>query len=103
MSYDGGDTWEFFVGGPYKSRSIAKAKGEGLNVPGGKYECKWLIFNMSRDMKALLKAAEPVEEGVSAWTKEVQLRQVVETRWIEPLEPPEESDGKEPEVHLHQG
>lgn len=103
VSYDGGDTWEFFVGGPYKSRAIAKSKGESLNVPGGKYVCKWLIFDMSKDMKALLKAAEPVEEGQSAWTKEVHLRQVLETRWIEPLHPPEDEDGQEPEVPVQEG
>lgn len=102
VSYDGGDTWEFFTMGPYKSRSIAKQKGEGLNVPGGKYECKWLIFDMARDAKAFLKGAEPPKESASAWTGEVQARQVVETKWIEPL-PPEVEDGEGPAVHLQEG
>lgn len=84
VSYDHGETWQFFVMGPYKSRTIAKAKGEGLVSGGAKHAAKWLMFDMVKDQRKFLKELASSDDETSAWTGEVPAKLIRETVWLEP-------------------
>lgn len=86
VSYDHGETWQFFVMGPYKNRTAAKAKGEGLTSSGAKYQVRWLMFDMVKDARKFLRELVPSEEAGSTWAGEVPKSLIRETRWIEPEE-----------------
>lgn len=86
VSYDHGLTWQFFVMGPYKSRAVAKQKGEALTSSGASWTCKWLMFDMVKDYRAFLKALVPTEDEGSAWAGSVPASLIRETKWIEPPE-----------------
>lgn len=82
-SLDDGQTWQFFVMGPYKSMSVAKAKGESLATAFMNYTVKWLRFAMVNDHRAFLKDLQPPEK-MSAWVGEVPVSRIRSTTWIEP-------------------
>lgn len=86
VSYDHGDTWQYFLMGPYKNKTAAKAKGEGLTSSGAKYQVKWLMFDMVKDARKFLRELVPSEGEGSAWAGEVPKSLIRETRWIEPEE-----------------
>ncbi len=90
VSMDLGETWQFFVMGPYKSMAVAKSKGESL-VTFAAGRVAWLRFAMVTDHRQFLKDMVP-KETTSAWAGEVPVSLIRTTTWIEPEEggPPQE-------------
>lgn len=92
ISLDHGETWQFFVMGPYKSMAVAKSKGESLVTfaPG---QIKWLRFAMVTDHRQFLKDMMPKETS-SAWAGEIPVSLIRTTAWIEPEEggPPQREE-----------
>ncbi len=82
VSLDHGQTWQFFVMGPYKSLAVAKQKGESLAGMGNAI-VKWLRFTMVKDHREFIKELTP-KEKMSAWEGEVPQALVKSTVWVEP-------------------
>lgn len=100
VSFDCGETWQFFVTGPYKTPGAARTKGESLLAASGG-DVKWLSLQMVRDPRTFLKDERDIRRpkdgdlGGSAWSGEVPESAVRVTAWIEPIQ--EEVDHEQPD------
>lgn len=89
VSFDCGASWQFYIAGPYSTRSEARTKGESMCVASGG-EVRWMIFEMVQDPRAFLKNEREVRRPTKwssvrqDWVGEVQSSAIRLTTWMEP-------------------
>lgn len=89
VSFDCGASWQYFIAGPYGTRSEARSRAETmLNASGG--DVRWRVFEMVQDGRSFLKEERDVRRPTEwssiqqDWVGEVPSSLIRETTWIEP-------------------
>ena len=90
VSFDCGTSWQYFISGPYSTRSEARGKADSaFTASGGEIRC--MVFEMVQDVRSFLVNERAVRRPTKwnpmaqKWQGEVPASSLIrETTWMEP-------------------